>query len=214
MNICILNINNIQENQIEELSKQLHPIRREKIEKKKLITDKKLSLGAGLAIRKLAEKMQLDYSSLDFVVSESGKEFISGENMPAFNISHSGEWVVAVMDKDSKQVGVDVQQIREHSPKVVDRCFTDREKEFMAISTDADIAFAKIWSRKESFVKCLGTGITFGLDNVETVERTDMVIGVDADGKEIQYYCKDLDVIDGYSICVCSSEQIVDIECI
>jgi 4'-phosphopantetheinyl transferase len=81
---------------------------------------------------------------------------------PSFNLSHSGSTVLLGI-AESGDLGVDVEAVR----KIADvdglahRCFSVREIEALAACTANEKlrAFFRAWTRKEAFLKALGTGL-------------------------------------------------------
>lgn len=71
-----------------------------------------------------------------------------------FNISHSKGMVAFVMNK-SRPIGVDIEEIRPVEDKL--KRYVSTEEEYQQI--DSDESFFKIWTSKESLVKCVGIGI-------------------------------------------------------
>ena len=53
--------------------------------------------------------------------------------------------------------------------------FTKKEKEIVRMSDNKELDFIKIWTMKESYVKLLGVGISFGLKSVDTTKLTDKI---------------------------------------
>lgn len=91
---------------------------------------------------------------------EFGKPHIKG--MPGFhyNLSHSGDWVVLAFG--DAQVGVDVQKMEwsEEKQRLARRFFSPEEQEYLFRQEDGrKLRFYEIWTRKESWLKYLGTGI-------------------------------------------------------
>ncbi len=104
----------------------------------------------------------LDSAARDIVfeTSEHGKPLVRGA---FFNISHSCNWTVIAVSKHC-EVGVDVQEMREETPieQIAARFFT--EKENLTLLDERDHKrrrelFFKIWTRKEAYVKALGSGL-------------------------------------------------------
>ncbi len=91
------------------------------------------------------------------ILSDSvGKPYLAGRTDVNFNISHSGQYVAcAVCDR---AVGVDIQTLTPCRLTVARRFFTDAEIEAAVLG--GDIEFTKIWTRKEAYLKMLGTGFT------------------------------------------------------
>ena len=92
----------------------------------------------------------------EIIVNAHGKpEFPADRGLPHFNISHSG--TKAVLAVSDKEVGIDIQEIRPvRGAKVSDRFFTEKEKRLAGSDTNA---FYGLWTRKEAYGKCLGTGL-------------------------------------------------------
>jgi 4'-phosphopantetheinyl transferase len=84
-----------------------------------------------------------------------------------FNVSHAGEWALIAIAR-GRDVGVDVEQHRplDDLEDLARRFFAPAETDAL-LALDATMrtaAFYRIWTRKEAFVKAMGTGIGWGLD--------------------------------------------------
>ena len=101
----------------------------------------------------------------DFSYNEHGKPALLDDDLQ-INFSHAKSAVVAGFSKHP--IGVDVEFIREKYPKIVcKRVFTDAEIQQIETAKDPTLMFFKFWTLKESFVKCLGQGLSFPLKTVE-----------------------------------------------
>ena len=78
-----------------------------------------------------------------------------------FNISHSKGLVVIAISNDSN-IGVDVERIRDFDAKMIDYISFKEEKAFIKDNK----SFYKIWTNKESLVKCVGTGLTIEIKDI------------------------------------------------
>ena len=78
----------------------------------------------------------------------------------AFNVSHSGNWVVLAIGRD-RRIGVDIEQIRRTTDvmAIASRYFTAAEAERVAAAEDSHELFFRIWARKEAYVKACGSGL-------------------------------------------------------
>ena len=132
------------------------PERREKIGSLRFDEDKCLSLGAGL----LTAHALRQAGALDLTLSRGpvGKPFLSHYPDLHFNISHSG--TMAVCAVAGAPVGVDVEKHRAARNNIAAHCFHPLEVEWLAGSQDPDRDFTRLWTRKESFIKMTGRGIT------------------------------------------------------
>lgn len=99
----------------------------------------------------------------------TGKPFIPG-NALAFNLSHS-EGVAVCAVTTGGQLGVDIERMRrvEDSDSIVQRYFAPGElKQYEALRPAArTAAFFSAWTRKEAFVKALGSGLQRELNSFE-----------------------------------------------
>ncbi|MBA4537131.1 4'-phosphopantetheinyl transferase superfamily protein [Bacillus aquiflavi] len=77
----------------------------------------------------------------------------------SFNISHSEDWVICVFDH--KNVGIDIEKINNVNLQIAKRYFSQIEYEDL-ISLNEPMRtkyFFDLWTLKESFLKCIGTGL-------------------------------------------------------
>lgn len=128
MRIFTLNIRQISNENIEHIKTQ-YPLRYEKAKKYQQNDDFLRSIGAYL----LLEEAFGIFSENDIKIKENGKPHLLKEK--EFNYSHSGEYVVLVVDKT--KVGVDIQ-----------------------IIGDQDDNYIKNWTRREALLKLTGEGIS------------------------------------------------------
>lgn len=126
--------------------------------------------GAELRNSLLAEKAGLD--DFEISVTESGKPYIKDNPNVCFNISHSGNIAVcAVMCNDFYiNIGIDIEIISENVrfKSIANRYFTESELSALAESGDDLCEFFTTWTRKESYLKCTGQGLSGGLKSVDT----------------------------------------------
>ena len=112
--------------------------RKKKIDGIKPINDKKLSLGAGIALHRALLA-----------------------NGIFFNLSHSGN--IAVCAISDSEVGVDIEKKRNFSEGLIKKVFDDREIQDVERSTetidDRNERYTALWTIKESIMKYYGIGI-------------------------------------------------------
>lgn len=136
--------------------------RQQKIDKYRFKTDKIRSLLSGLLLRyhfkDLANHVQED---------AYGKPYIKN-SLESFNLSHSGKYVCLVVDKTN--VGVDVEQIETFSVLVKQKCFTQNEIDYVEKNANKEEACFKIWTRKESILKCLGAGLRISPSSFDVID--------------------------------------------
>lgn len=123
----------------------------------------------------------------------NGKPYLKNE-LVHFNISHSESLVaVAVSDRD---VGVDLEKIRDVNVKLVDRYFTKKEREYISVNLpDWQTRFFEVWTKKEAILKMSGVGLRVKLNELETEDCTTV--------KTFN--------LDGFVLSVCGEDQNINI---
>ena len=97
----------------------------------------------------------------EIIYNEYGKPYLKNNEI-YFNLSNSHDYSVCVVS--NSEVGIDIEKITFKST-IIDKICTEDEKKLIKNSDD----FTKIWTKKESFVKYLGIGLSYGLKNVDTL---------------------------------------------
>lgn len=139
--------------------------KRERVDRYLYMDDKKRTVaGEMLARREISQWCQVNESSITFSVNQYGKPYIQNPSVH-FNISHSGDMVVCAIDH--MPIGIDVEKIRQIDLSVAKRICTEREQEYLnncksyeRFKDDIYKCFFEIWTLKEAYFKCNGTGIT------------------------------------------------------
>jgi 4'-phosphopantetheinyl transferase len=146
---------------------------------------------------------------LRFVYNEYGKPDLSADQNRgalSFNLSHSnGMALYAVAQR--RRVGVDIEHIREDfaTLEVAERFFSKDEFETLkAAPIDRRVeAFFNCWSRKESYIKAIGMGVSYPLDGFTVSLAPDVapaLLKVDADATEAaRWKMYALDAGEGYA---------------
>lgn len=162
------------------LFEAMTPKRAERVSKLKNRNDRLLSIGAetllSMAVSKyLSGKLfsshterviEVDLSAIDAVTfaaeemrtvaaGKNGKPYLEAVPDLFYNLSHSGTKVLlAVSDRE---IGCDIQKVSGNRERIVKRFYTEAEQAYVSGSAER---FTEIWSRKESFVKAVGLGIS------------------------------------------------------
>ena len=119
----------------------------------------------------LIKKIADDYNIKNYKIikNEYGKPYFENNDI-YFNISNSDSIVVAAVS--DKEIGIDIQKIK-YNEAIVNRTFTESEKQYLNKSSDKKKVFTLIWTMKESYVKKIGIGVGYGLKNVDTISMID-----------------------------------------
>jgi 4'-phosphopantetheinyl transferase len=147
----------------------LDDIKRARVESTRQRKDRLRTVAADdLARRMLAEGMQCPPEAVHFTYGENGKPSVIGAY--EVSISHSDDIVTVAIHEGP--VGIDVERIREVSPRLAKKYFCEDENfyifgheakdsdfEHMA-STDIRMRFFEIWTAKEAYLKCIGEGLS------------------------------------------------------
>ena len=147
--------------------------RKEKIRRYRFRKDRALSLGAGLLLKQAFEEFHVRGG---IELTEHGKPVLADgtvSDYPTFffNLSHSGQMVICAVS--DREIGCDVERVG-----ILDRSLWKElapdEREYVAGDEAADMEsdptacwnrFFEIWTKKESYLKAVGTGITVRLHN-------------------------------------------------
>ncbi len=129
--------------------------RRNKIDRFKFHKDKRLSLAAGILLKKGLDDLGL--SGEKIAVSKNGKPFIQDSDV-FFNLSHSGSMAVCAFS--DRPVGVDIEERTDFDELLVRIIFNMSETEqSLSKYKDSSTGYTFLWTVKESFIKYLGTGL-------------------------------------------------------
>ena len=130
--------------------------RREQVMRFRFEKDRCLCLGAGLLLAYALR--QAGVTDLKLCRLANGKPVLANAPNIHFNLSHSG--TIAACAVSDRPVGVDVETLQDADPGVVAMCFQPIEQEWINNANDRRRAFTRLWTRKESYLKLLGTGLT------------------------------------------------------
>lgn len=121
------------------------------------IEDRRNSAGAGWLLRYVFEKEEVPFSRDSVTFGPHGKPCHEALH---FNLSHSGIYVICAVGE--REIGCDIQKIRPCRELMVRRFFAPEEQEYILSvqGKERDERFILLWSRKESFLKMTGEGLT------------------------------------------------------
>lgn len=128
-----------------------------------------------------------------------GKPFLEDHPEIQFNISHCKTCVACAIGREP--VGIDVERRFPWKEALARRVCHPAEWEWVMEGQDSAARLNLIWSRKESYLKCIGTGIRSDMRKINVLEDP-MVQGYGF--AEVQ--------TDAYSIVVCGREKAEDFQ--
>ena len=139
----------------------------ERADKFKFLIDKNRFIVSRGILRKLSgHYLNQDPREVGFKYGKYGKPMYRDIPNLNFNISHSGNMVVLGFVRDN-EIGVDVEKIKTDFDvlEIAQNFFSTREvKSLLNIPIENQYrAFYRCWTRKESFIKAKGSGLSFPL---------------------------------------------------
>ena len=191
----LFDVSSLNDDSFNKLLLSVKQYRRDKINKLSLKESKYLSLGVELLIRKACEDFGIDYLSEEIEIGEYGKPSFKHSKY-FFNTSHSGKYALCVIS--DVEVGCDIEEIKEYKQRVAQRFFTEKENNYLQITNDKEGLFYRLWTLKESYMKCIGKGFRMNLQDFELDNNgNDLVIK----GKDDYQFLEQTH--DGYQISIC-----------
>ncbi len=140
------------------------PQRREQALRYKNELDQRLSVAAyRLLCRALAAEYGITEQPL-LAWHEGGKPYLPHHPKLHFSISHCREAVACAVS--GTPVGVDVERVRPFKESLARYVLNEEELQQVMQSPAPDMAFAKLWTVKESLLKLTGEGIRSDLKTV------------------------------------------------
>lgn len=126
-----------------------------------------------------------------------------------FNLSHAGDYAAAVFD--SQPVGIDIENKErgDSGERVAKRFFLPEEQRVCAAEAEK---FTWIWTRKEAYLKALGTGLTMSTKSFSVLKdfMEQFYLQTFSIGKEFTgtYPQEERELAEEYWLSVCSRKEI------
>ena len=177
--------------------------RRRRIDSMKHESGKALSLGVGVLLHKALTEMGVEEPD-EVCMNEFEKPFYKEYPEIHFSLSHSGVMAMCVIS--DRPVGCDVEKIRERDLDIAKRFFTSEEYDLIKSQKTDELQtkmFFRIWTLKESFVKCIGTGLSTPLNEFSIIPDWHGKITLNQTISNSEYNFVELNLDDGYKYSVC-----------
>lgn len=149
----------------ERLYNSLPEERKKKADRFRFEKDRLLSVGAGALLLKALSEAYIN--DAEFAEGEKQKPFIKNHPEIFFNLSHSEEKIMCVVS--DREVGCDIEKIRENTNDIAARYFTEEERNAIDSTEKKDEMFFRIWTLKESYIKALGLGLSLSLKDFSII---------------------------------------------
>lgn len=181
--------------------------RRAKVDRLRADGPRRLSLAAGLLLADTLASLGVAGAMAEDDEDGRGKPYLPRCPELHFSLSHSG--TAAMCAVADRPVGCDIQVVAPRSLRVAERYFSAAEQEHIfsrATETARLDMFYRIWTLKESFVKCLGLGLELPLDSFTVYPEEDgaIVLIQDADPGGFRLFAPEGP--EGYRCAVCIRE--------
>lgn len=161
MKIYSCNISEIRESDFSAWFEKMSDERKESVKKILIPHKQKLKIASdNLCRNAISEFCGITPDEIEFGTKEKGKPYAKGLDVH-FNASHSGDMVVCAVS--DKEIGIDIERIRKTNPKVSEKFACEKELDYINSHKNG---FFEIWTLKEAYFKCIGTGLGAEIKNV------------------------------------------------
>ena len=168
--------------------------RKQKIASFRHAESQRLSLGVGLLLVLALVEEGIDGRQARIAEGQWGKPFLPDHPNLHFCLSHSGKWAMCALG--NRPLGCDVEATGRGNEKLTKRFFHPEEQQALAMLApdtrpEWQREFARIWTRKESWLKADGRGLSLGMESFSVL----------ADQPGIHY--SEMSGTDGYAFACC-----------
>ncbi len=168
--------------------------RKQKIASFRHAESQRLSLGVGLLLVLALEEEGIDGRQARIAEGQWGKPFLPDHPNLHFSLSHSGKWAMCALG--NRPLGCDVEATGRGNEKLSKRFFHPEEQQVLAMLApdtrpEWQREFTRIWTRKESWLKADGRGLSLGMESFSVL----------ADQPGIHY--SEMSGTDGYAFACC-----------
>lgn len=155
----ILCIDDVSESEYEKYYSLLAEEKKKRIDSFRFEKDKRLSVLAEMLAKKMiARHCSIAPEDITIRSDENGKPYALKSDTE-FNISHSGNMVACALS--DRPVGIDIQKMRHIDDKIIRYvCCADELDYILSKEELKQRRFFEVWTAKEAYFKCIGTGIT------------------------------------------------------
>lgn len=198
MKVYSVNITDLTDERLAEFGELMSDERKAEISAMKNPFSAKQRIAADYLCRKaVSEFCSIPENEIIIRKTPSGKPY--AENAKAeFSISHSKE--IAVCAVSENEIGIDAEKIRKVNFRAATRFATEEELDYIGENTER---FFEIWTLKEAYFKCIGTGLGADIKNVSFRIGNGKV-----ECSEKDFKCSFYPLTDGYCCSIC--EKISD----
>lgn len=193
MKIYKCNISDVTQNELDVWYDEMSEERKSEV--MRMVNEKKKIskiISDHLCRKAVSEFCDASQEKIVFIKNNHGKPY--AKNLPVyFSVSHSSDTVVCAVS--DKEIGIDIEKIKPFNPKAAKKFAVEKELEYIGRNKNG---FFEIWTLKEAYFKCIGTGLGADIKNVSFEILQDKIICSDS-----RYECLFFEAEDGYICSVC-----------
>lgn len=104
--------------------------------------------------------------------NEYGKPYLKNNDF-YFNKSYSYDLGILIINEN--ECGVDIEKIHKYDDVMAKRILSACEYNFVNSKKNKDYFFTLLWTLKESYLKCIGTGINTKLNSISFVQNNKLL---------------------------------------
>lgn len=150
-------------------------------------------IGRGILRNLLGGYLKREPDQINFFYSSNGKPSLDERSSSklVFNLSHSDNLALYAFGLE-RAIGIDIERVNPAfvEPGTISLCLSKKEKEYYysLSATKGTSYFFECWTRKESYLKALGHGLSMAPSQIESSQL-----------QSGQFICQCLPTIDGFS---------------
>lgn len=163
--------------------------RKDQVFKLRFNVDRNLRICSDILLRCLICKiLQVKNKDLIYLLNDYGKPYLANYPQLQYNCSHTKSAISIAISNQS--VGVDIEKTKHIDFTNFKNIFTENEFSFLlAEPNNQNIRFFELWTKKESYIKCSGKGLSTPFNsfdvtnpvisgNMHTLQKDNYVISV------------------------------------
>lgn len=123
----------------------------------------------------IARRLEVRPGSITFINDKNGRPYMPGGEL-SFNISHT-RYAFAISIVKNYYPGIDIERSDRNIDykQVAANYFSKKEIDYISGSESPEEAFYRLWTRKESLLKSIGSGIVTDLTRVEVSDESNII---------------------------------------
>lgn len=188
---------------------QVDETKREKLYRYHFQEDALRSLMGELLVRYLFEThFSLSRDTIRFQTNGFGKPELMDVNNLHFNLAHSGNWIVAAIDKNP--IGIDIEEMKSIDIDVMKEVLTTQEiKTLQALpANEQPYFFYNLWTIKESYVKYKGKGFSIPPASISVaVSAENFIKLLDINSNQLPCFFHQLTIDAAYKMALCTYQN-------